>query len=502
MFDIKPIAFYLPQFYATPYNDEWWGEGYTEWVAAKAANPLFKEHYQPQLPNPNDSYLNEYNQTELDTLEAQIKLAKAYGVHGFCHYYYWFGGRRVLEKPTDLMLANSSLDMPFCLCWANENWSRRWDGQESNILIAQDYNPETYEDFAKDLAPYFSDTRYITANGKALFLIYRPDEVPDLPKLVKVIKAQAKLCGHDGAMVLGAETFITPGRQEDPRPKGLDGAVEFPPHGLKTGMYYLRDLHNERESRITNRRKRKAAMTFEGHVFDAFEAYTQSLERPVPDYPLFRSAFPAWDNTARRGTSATVFAGSSPELFSHWVRAISDWTRKYGSSSAPFIFINAWNEWAEGAHLEPDHVYGTDYLTALREGLNSTVSLSHPFNWDKNERRDVWIYREKTRPILGCEAGLKDVAQRMKKAGLYATTTPPYWLDLPDLSYLADPRRGPNMGPLPNAQKFKYLRASLRRAQNWKEVKTALWQAFNHAHPQTPFEKFTTWVFRVVLNKG
>jgi len=293
MFDIKPIAFYLPQFYATPYNDEWWGEGYTEWVAAKAANPLFKEHYQPQLPNPNDSYLNEYNQTELDTLEAQIKLAKAYGVHGFCHYYYWFGGRRVLEKPTDLMLANSSLDMPFCLCWANENWSRRWDGQESNILIAQDYNPETYEDFAKDLAPYFSDTRYITANGKALFLIYRPDEVPDLPKLVKAIKAQAKLCGHDGAMVLGAETFITPGRQEDPRPKGLDGAVEFPPHGLKTGMYYLRDAHNERESRITNRRKRKAAMTFEGHVFDAFEGsgpyQIGRVNMEAQAHPLFSS---------------------------------------------------------------------------------------------------------------------------------------------------------------------------------------------------------------------
>ena len=498
MSDIKPIAFYLPQFYATPYNDKWWGEGYTEWTAAKGAEPLFKGHYQPQLPDINDNYLGEYNQTELETLEAQTKLAKAYGVYGFCHYYYWFGGRRVLEKPTDLMLKNPSVDMPFCLCWANENWSRRWDGQENHVLIAQDYDPDSYDQFAEDLAPYFSDARYITAGGKAIFLIYRPDEVPELSKLVSAIKHQAKACGHKDALVFGAETFIIPGRQSDPRERGLDGAVEFPPHGVKAGLYYLRDAQNESQSRKKNRSERKVAPEFDGRVFDAFEAYTHALERPTPDYPLLRSAFPAWDNTARRGCSATVFAGSSPELFAHWVSAISDWTCDNGSEDAPFIFINAWNEWAEGAHLEPDHIYQFDYLEALKAATAGTAELTHPFDWSDTSEAALWRYRETARVTLGCEEGLKDAAKRMAQAGLKPQSTPRFWLDLPDISILAIRENA----PLLNMYKGRSLLAALRRAKNWKEVKTALWQNFNHAHPRTPFEKFTTWIFRVVLKKG
>ena len=502
MSHIKPIAFYLPQFYATPYNDEWWGEGFTEWTNVLPAKPLFKEHYQPHLPKANDGYLDTYNQTELATLKAQIKLAKEYGVYGFCHYYYWFGGKRVLEKPTDLMLANPDVNMPFCLCWANENWSRRWDGQESHVLIAQDYDPNRYDEFAKDLAPYLSDPRYITASGKALFLIYRPDEIPDLPRLVKAIKKQAKACGHKGAMVVGAETFIQPGHYNDPRESGMDGAVEFPPHGVAARMYYLRDSGDEAQSRQKSPEHRKPAAKFEGRVFDAFEAYSGALERPVPDYPLFRSAFPSWDNTARRKTGATVFAGSSPNLFKHWVRALSDWTVQNGDKNAPFVFINAWNEWAEGAHLEPDHVYDFDYLTALRDGINPDIIVDHPFNWADQSVRGLWKYREAARADLGCMAGLSDLAARMKATNIDSPKDAPFWLDLIDLSYLAFPEHAPKDSPLPDLKQAGAVAREIKQAGSWHEAKTSLWRRFNHPHPKTPWQKFTTWVFQVVLKKG
>ena len=499
---IKPIAFYLPQFYETPYNNEWWGEGFTEWTNVIPATPLFEGHYQPHLPASNDGYLDTYNQTELATLRAQIDLAKAYGVYGFCHYYYWFGGKRVLEKPTDLMLTNPDLDMPFCLCWANENWSRRWDGQESHVLIAQDYDPARYEEFARDLAPYLSDPRYITANGKALFLIYRPDEIPDLPKLVKAIKTQAKACGHKDAMVVGAETFIQPGHFNDPRKSGMDGAVEFPPHGVAARMYYLRDAKSEATSRAKPAELRKPAKDFDGRIFDAFEAYANALERPKPEYPLFRSCFPSWDNTARRGASATVFAGSSPALFTHWVRALSDWTAQHGDTNAPFIFINAWNEWAEGAHLEPDDIYGFDYLEALKTGINLNTPIAYPFDWTDQSIKGLWQYREKARVDLGAQAGLDDVTARMNKADMTLATKPPFWLDIIDLSYLALPEHAPKEQLLPDIAKTKDVVDDMRRAGSWHGAKTALWRRFNHAHPKTRWQKFTTWIFRVVLRKG
>jgi len=305
--DIKPIAFYLPQFYETPYNDEWWGAGFTEWTSARRGEKLFPGHHQPQLPPTGDDDLGFHNQTDLKTLKAQAALAKAYGVYGFCHYFYWFGGRRVLEKPTDLMLAHPEVDMPFCLSWANENWSRRWDGGDTDILIPQDYDPERYHELAADLAPYFSDPRYITSDGEVIFLIYRPDEIPDLPRLSSEIKKQAIACGHKGALVLGTETFCVPGQQADPRKQGLDGNVEFPPHGVSTMQ-----VHTV---------ARDGQTKFEGMVFDHFSAFLTTLKRPSPDYKLFRGLFPAWDNTARRGRRANIFAGSSAQLFANWLSA-------------------------------------------------------------------------------------------------------------------------------------------------------------------------------------
>ncbi len=480
--DIKPIAFYLPQFYQTDYNDLWWGEGFTEWVSAKRGEKLFPGHHQPQLPPTGKGDLGFHDQTELSTLIAQAELAKKHGVYGFCHYFYWFGGKRVLEKPTDLMLAHPEVDMPFCLSWANENWSRRWDGSDADILIAQDYDPDNYPDMARDLAPYFSDPRYITSAGKVVFLIYRPDEIPDLPILVAAIKAQAVACGHKGALVLGTETFVVPGQQGDPRKHGLDGAVEFPPHGVSTMQVHTTP--------------RADAPEFEGMVFDQFNAFMTTLRRPAPDYPLFRGLFPAWDNTARKGRRANIFAGSSPELFANWLGAQAGWTARHHAPERQFIFVNAWNEWAEGAHLEPDTDDGMAYLNTLHGVMSGVLKPSHPYEPDTQTPAQ---YREAAEPAFGLEAFFKT-------RNILGDDSLPYQLVLPPG---AMPPKKPapvitkKAPPAVSQQKLgKPLWEHLKRAKNMKDIKTALWIAGHHDYPQTAWQKLTTAFIRRFSKTG
>lgn len=475
--DVKPIAFYLPQFYRTDYNDRWWGEGFTEWTSARRGEMLFPGHHQPQLPLTGENNLGFHDQTKLETLKAQAKLAKAYGIYGFCHYFYWFGGRRVLEKPTELMLAHPEVDMPFCLSWANENWSRRWDGGDTDILIPQDYDPEGYAELASDLAPYFSDARYITSEGKIVFLIYRPDEIPDLPRLAMEIKKQAIACGHKGAMVLGTETFCLPGQQADPRKSGLDGNVEFPPHGVSTMQVHT--VAREGEPK------------FEGMVFDHFSAFITALKRPSPSYTLFRGFFPAWDNTARRGRRANIFAGSSPDLFANWLSAVADWTVRRHVAPSQFIFLNAWNEWAEGAHFEPDTKDGFSYLEALQGVLSGSLPASHPYNWDLG---DVEAYRAQAEPAFGLEA-------------FYAKRDFNHGEDLPYQLVLPPGAMAPMSAAATNedvslSSKSDSWVSPLKRARSFKDLKTALWLAWHHDYPQTTFQKFTTALVRKFSKSG
>jgi lipopolysaccharide biosynthesis protein len=472
---VKPIAFYLPQFYATPYNDEWWGKGFTEWTSARRAEPLFPGHHQPQLPPTGPNDLGFHNQTDVATLAAQAKMAKAHGVHGFCHYFYWFGGKRVLEKPTELMLRSPEVDMPFCLSWANENWSRRWDGGDTDILIPQDYDPENYHKLAEDLAPYFSDPRYITSGGKALFLIYRPDEIPELGRLADVIRQKAIDCGHKGALVLGTETFVAPGQQLDPRKNGLDGAVEFPPHGVSTMQVHTHTRPGEPD--------------FEGMVFDHFSAFLTALKRPAPDYPLYRGVFPAWDNTARRGRRANIFAGSTPELFAHWLASQSEWTTRRFAPKEQFIFINAWNEWAEGAHLEPDTKDGMAYLETLRDVLGGQYTLKHHFDWNNSSPEYLPYYRSVAEADLGLDALY---ASRDPQAAQEASL--PYELILPPGAMTKQ-----GEGPQPTGAKpITPWREQLRAARNFEDIKRALWLGLYHDYPQTRFQRVSSKILRKI----
>ncbi len=473
---IKPIAFYLPQFYETEYNNEWWGQGFTEWTSARRGERLFPGHHQPQLPPTGENDLGFHNQTDLKILKAQAALAKAYGIYGFCHYFYWFGGRRVLDKPTDLMLANPDVDMPFCLSWANENWSRRWDGGDTDILIPQDYDSERYHELASDLMPYFSDPRYITSGGEVLFLIYRPDEIPDLARLAEEIKKAAIASGHKGAMVLGTETFCLPGQQPDPRENGLDGNVEFPPHGTSTMQVHTIERGDE--------------PAFGGMVFDHFNAFLTTLKRPAPDYPLFRGLFPAWDNTARRGRRANIFAGSSPQLFANWFSAQASWTREHHEVERQFIFLNAWNEWAEGAHFEPDTDNGLAYLETLRGVLSGESPASHPYDWD---RGDVEGYRAAAEPVFGLEAFFKAGGFNDDAALPYQLVLPPG--AMPPAKTKVAAKAEAKSQPVDNmhlAPKRASWLEHLKRARSLKDVKTALWIGGVHDYPQTGFQKFTT----------
>ena len=297
---VEAIAFYLPQFHSIPENDAWWGTGFTEWRNVVRGSPRFAGHYQPRIPRD----LGFYDLTHPDVMRRQIELAKAAGLRGFCYYFYWFDGKRLLEKPVDMLLADSSLDFPFCIMWANENWTRRWDGFEADVLIAQSYADRDEGKLLAEFHRHFSDKRYIRVEGRPLLLIYRPGLVP---KAAETFARWRKHClatyGY-APLVLGVLGFgLT-----DPREYGLDGALEFPPHFLAEGLapitaeFDLLDPH------------------FRGHVFDYEDVVGRSLERTAPDYPLIRTVMPSWDNDARRQGAGSVYHGSTPQKYERWLR--------------------------------------------------------------------------------------------------------------------------------------------------------------------------------------
>lgn len=342
----KIIAFYLPQFHEIKENNEWWGTGFTEWTNVKPAKPQFKEHYQPHLP---DQALGYYNLLNNSIFKKQIELAKEYGVGGFCFYFYWFGGKRLLEKPVENYLNDSSLDFPFCICWANENWSRRWDGKEQDILISQKHSPEDDINFISETARYMNDRRYIKINSKPILLIYRPGLFPNI---LETTKRWRDWCRENG---IGEIYLIYPQSFEkcDPKDYGFDAAVEFPPN-------------NTAPPNVT---KLQEPLThpYNSTVYDWRALVEKSESYEEPSYTLFRGICPSWDNTARKKDKGTVFINSCPKLFEKWAsNAIKDTHRRFANPEEKLIFVNAWNEWAEGAHLEPDQKYGYAWLEAIK----------------------------------------------------------------------------------------------------------------------------------------
>jgi glycosyltransferase involved in cell wall biosynthesis len=351
---VRTIAFYLPQFHPIPENDAWWGKGFTEWTNVSKAVPQYVGHYQPRLPDE----LGFYDLRVPEVQRRQIELAKHFGIHGFCFHYYWFTGRkRLLERPLNQFLDATDIDFPFCICWANENWTRRWDGMDQEILMEQKHAPEDALQFIEDLAPALADPRYIKVDGRPLIIVYRASLLPDAKRTVQVWREFCASRGLGDPYLVAAQSFGL----KDPRPFGFDAAVEFPPHNIASGevtsaQSYLNDK-------------------FEGRVFSYEDIATRGGDIVWPEYTLFKTIMPAWDNEARKPGKGHSFAGSTPATYKRWFDAACHATNKrYQRADERLVFVNAWNEWAEGAYLEPDRRFGYGYLQATREVLEQISS--------------------------------------------------------------------------------------------------------------------------------
>lgn len=344
---IRSIAFYLPQYHPTPENDEWWGKGFTEWTNVTKATPNFTGHYQPHVP----SELGFYDLRIPEVRGQQASLAREYGVSGFCYYYYWFNGKRLLSRPLDEILATGQPDFPFCLCWANENWTRTWDGQDSHVLIAQNHSLEDDIAFIQGLFPALRDSRYIRIDGKPLILVYKVGLLPDAAQTVRAWRDQSRVAGIGEIYLAYVHNNTNPRLNDDPKTIGFDAAVEFPPSGKGVRSPVPRRLLN---------------VKFRGLCYDYVATMKNFMLARCPPYLFFRGVMPSWDNTARRQDSGHIFLDSSPEAYAHWLESAAEWTARMHVGDERLLFINAWNEWAEGNHLEPDKKNGRAYLEATR----------------------------------------------------------------------------------------------------------------------------------------
>jgi GT2 family glycosyltransferase len=356
---IRAIAFYLPQFHPIPENDEWWGQGFTEWTNVVKAKPLFPGHYQPHLPANG----NFYDLRDSEVREKQAEVAREHGIYGFCYYYYWFNGETLLETPFTEVLQSGKPDFPFCLCWANENWTRRWNGKDEDILIKQNYSHEDDLNFIRHLIPAFSDKRYIRINGKPLLIIYRAELFPDIRKTAEIWRAEMMKAGIGEIYLAKVENFVA---GVDPSTIGFDAAIEFTPSGKSAGLMVNELL----EAGFYEGFKDVPPITAPLRIHD-YEIVLQNVLRKGKSlYKRFRCVFPGWDNTARRGENATVFINSSPENFELFLSGMIEKVYKEFKGDERIIFINSWNEWGEGCHLEPDEKYGPANLEVCKKILS------------------------------------------------------------------------------------------------------------------------------------
>jgi len=362
--DTRLIAFYLPQYHPVPENDEWWGKGFTEWANVAKARPRFRGHYQPHLP----ADIGFYDLRLPEVRETQAALARQHGIHGFCYYHYWFNGRRILERPFNEVLASGKPDFPFCLCWANENWSRAWDGSSRHLLLEQKHSIEDDRAHIQHLIPAFRDERYIRINGKPLFLLYRTELLPNPTQTAEIWREEAIRAGIGEIYLARVEQFVN---NIDPASIGFDAAIEFAPSGDYLGALQFRGILPSLLAKI--------GVLPTGYADNNVTSYANTaqifMNKPEPDFKRFHCVTPMWDNSARRKAGARILTDSTPELYENWLRHTLARTRNIFQNEERIVFINAWNEWAEGCHLEPDAKWGHAYLDATLRALNASDNI-------------------------------------------------------------------------------------------------------------------------------
>lgn len=367
--DPRAIAFYLPQFHPFPENDLWWGRGFTEWTNVSKAVPQYQGHLQPRLPGE----LGYYDLRVPEVMARQIELARQFGLGGFCFHYYWFSGQRLLERPLDQFLdrQDAAFDFPFCLCWANENWTRRWDGAEHDVLMRQSHDRADHLAVFDDMLRYLRDPRYIRIGNRPVVVVYRPGIIDDLPALVEIWRRRAREEGFDDLFLIATNSFGF----ADPDSIGFDALCEFPPHNIVApDTSRDRVLHNP---------------SFEGRIYRYADARDYSLQRleGMRGEPRARRHFPGvmmgWDNEARKPGRGHVFDGADPRAFHDWLLGALRFSAGAHDPEARLVFVNAWNEWGEGTYLEPDRWFGYGYLNAVAaayDGLHRQpkAALAHP----------------------------------------------------------------------------------------------------------------------------
>jgi hypothetical protein len=351
MSKVKFITFYLPQYHVIPENNKWWGDGFTEWTRVKNARPLFKDHLQPKVP------YNYYDLSSVDSMIQQSDMALKYGIDGFCYYHYWFNGKLLLEKPVEQMLENKNVKIPFCLSWANEPWTRAWEGKKNEILIDQVYGDESgWTKHIEYLLPFFKDKRYIRIDNKPIFLIYRTSAFKHFDEMIDHWERYLKKNGIPGIYII--ETLNS--FQKKPYLKKSSAIVEFEP------MFTLK----RKGKNLFDRLKNKIHYYFSIPNKISYDKVWGLIVKRNIDYnkKRFLGAFVNWDNTPRFGRRGTIFIGATPTKFKKYLQM-----QVKKSTTGDYIFINAWNEWAEGTYLEPDNYNGYEFLeviNTIKKSLN------------------------------------------------------------------------------------------------------------------------------------
>ena len=350
----KLIAFYLPQYHPIPENDRWWGKGFTEWTNVTKALPNYVGHYQPHLP----ADLGFYDLRIDEIRTQQAGLASRYGIYGFCYYYYWFAGKRLLHLPLERLLEMNKSEFPFCMAWANENWTRRWDGREKEVLIAQSHSDDDDRSVIQDLMRYMRNPTYIRINGRPLLIVYRINLLPDIHRTVAIWREMCRGEGIGEIYLAFTESFECAGKPPEPRTLGFDASVEFPPHGIAAPIPPPGVISNPK---------------YAGTIHDYRQVVRNYLKQELPGHVRFRTVMPCWDNTPRRQNDPLLLENASPGAYQAWLEAVMDLTHEQNFGEERIVFINAWNEWGEGNHLEPDRRNGHAYLEATLNAAQASL---------------------------------------------------------------------------------------------------------------------------------
>lgn len=373
---MKIIAFYLPQYHRTKENDEWWGEGFTEWTNMKQAKSLYENHYQPRIPLKQ----NYYDLSDISTMQWQINTARKYGIYGFCVYHYWFEGKQLLQKPMENYLEDKSIDFPYCFCWANETWTNAWatDAKNPKVLMKQTYGKEdSWEKHFQYLLPFFKDERYIKNDNKPLFVIYRPEQIDNLNEMLDYFNKRASESGFAGIEFASQQKdFCLNKNSDDSRfSYKIEYQPDFAQYDIQSKL--RRRIDKTKEwillflQKNTGRSIRRVKNLI---VLDYDKVWHAILNRKPEDEKRVPGAFVDWDNTPRYGKKGKVIQGASPKKFYKYMKQQIIHARE--DYKKDMIFVFAWNEWTEGGYLEPDEKFGYGYLKALRQALEDTDELN------------------------------------------------------------------------------------------------------------------------------